>query len=657
MNKNVGVYQKGNYFVESSKLDGYKAVRYDYKYKGHQCFRYVLIEKVSGKTDNFYKKKAKVKILELTNNGELFRNAKKQIPFWTKTKIIIAATTGALVVGTGVATGVVIANNAGSPLLYRLDFKGGNIGHNSANHNYANAEIIGEGKQVLGAHKDSGILKFTTSEHNTNYLSIPTNVLNNKTTTIAMWVKMPTSFADFAEGAPLFGITWENGYFYTSPFDNTSWKGYSLNTNANGYEQNLTHVSGSEKIKGREVPLEGILQPVSNAWHLIGFTFSENNLTVYQNGQERLSYSGNYGLSDKNIREFKIGSATQSSAKDFNASIADVRIYNKELEEKDYIKEYKLNYRDFQTLNLDFNNNLNDNVRGFNGNVKQEALDNNRVTFEHDGGRDYVYLHGGNETESDIRSGFFLPKESLHGHHDLTISTDVYFEPRVGEAWQYLRLFDFSKTNGDRFLSFYYTLYDTNRMRLEFIPDVDKESSTPWVTVPDFIMPIKKWINFTFILSKESIKILVDGKLIASRDDLGYNSSLFTDYENCDFAIGRPVHWGDHALECRIDNLQMFACSLSDSEIQNLMGHYINENDNVAVSQVIANFNIEQITRDGGGQIYPVSYLSDGVKVSTFSYDNYIIDNQGYIIYRDEPQSVNLNVTFCRGDANVEKKI
>ncbi|MCQ2752803.1 MAG: glycoside hydrolase family 127 protein [Bacilli bacterium] len=551
-----------------------------------------------------------------------------------------------------------LASCGGSPnppvyqhLLYRLAFNDKeNLGKNTGNvGHYDDATIEDANMEVTGTLKSSSVLTFGDANHGTNFISLPANVLNNDITTIAMWVRIPNDLSSMSD-RPLFSIDYGDEYFYAFPYSTESWRGYALYSKLNGREeQNLTKVPKSEKVHGQVAPFGGTLESTPDAWQLIGFSFSSTSLHVYQNGKKLLSYDGNYSFKNKNVSSFTIGTSTHSTTNDFVGSIADVRVYNTEISEDDYYHDFDANYKDFNTLNLNFNNrSLDDSVRGYNGAIHDEAIEN--VKFINKDNRDVVYLNG--EGENNARSGFFLPQQVLMGHNELTISTNIYIEPR-NEDDTHLRVFDFSSNDGMRHMNFKYNLYDTNRCVLRIVPDEDKEQQQPVITNPDYIMPIRRWLNLTMVMTGHGCKVYVDGELITSNEEAQYYPSFLYDNENCGFYVGRTNFYGDRPLHCYIDDFKMYSMALSDSDIQDSLGHVHSDDDKAAVEQAVRSFNINQCLRDGGGRIYPSRHLDDGVKVDFTSKNLDLIDQEGNFLAQGK--KCDYTMTFSRGAYSIKK--
>lgn len=554
--------------------------------------------------------------------------------------------------------------------IYRLQFNDkNNFGVNTAkDRKFANAEVIGKDMHIAGTYKNSSVLTFGDQNHNSNYLKLPTAMLDNDNVTIAMWLNMPRYINESDSNRPLFGISFNDGYFYACPYDEETWNSFALHAKFFGSEVNLTKVDPSDKVYHSLAPIDGTLQPLLGGWQLLGFSFTSASLRVYQNGQLALSYPGNYSLKGRGLKDFKIGSATEATGKDFNATITDVRVYNRALNENDYKTEYETRYSDYNTINMNFSNqNLNDTARNFNGKVLDAAKRN--VSFVRKDDRDTVYLNGEGDSDKPTRSGFYLPKGVLMGHTELTINMSIFVEPRKNENYKGLRLFDFASNDDDkggggkgkRFLAFYYTRYDLNRIRVGTITDKDRyESETnpdSWVSNPDFSLPIRKWMNVTTVFTRTTTRVLIDGEVVCEGTNSPYTSSLFYDFNNFDFFVGRPNQGTSHALHCYLDDFKIYATALNDTEIQDMIGNIHTDNDASAVEKALNNFDISSCMRYGGGRIYPSIHLGDGVLATITSKDNNIIDQNGYLLYANEEQNCPVTIKLSRGNAHVSRDI
>lgn len=560
-------------------------------------------------------------------------------------------------------------NDVEDNAIYRLQFNNeNNLGDNTGSRtSLKDATLVGRNMKVSGEHKDSHVLSF--SGEGINYLKLPTKALKNETTTLAMWLKVP-KYENNDSNRSLFGISTDKGYFYVSPFDKDTWNSFAIHSGLDGQDKNLTKVPASDKTFAGETPLDGTLQPIFDAWQLIGFTFTNEGLTVYQNGKKILSYSGNYRLKDLDINSFKIGIADDATGLGFRGAISDVRIYNKPLNEQDYQDEFNTSYTDYNTINMDFaKQNLKDSARGYDGGVRPEALQNVKyetIVDESGKTRNVVHLDANPNQQGDERAGFYLPKGSLMGHHELTISTDIYVKPRRDQGIKGQRIFDFASNNntigthGERFMGFYYTMYDLNRCRIGTITDADRfsgETWDNWTTDPNFTLPIDKWVNLTTVFTKDTTKLLLNGTVVMEGHNAPWTPSLFYDYDNCDFFVGRPNQGGSPSLPCYIDNFKVWSTALTDKDIQDSMGNIHIKDDKSAVDDAMDTFSISECYRPGKGRIYPSCHVGDGVLTTIKSENEDIIDKDGFLLYSNEEQTCPVTVTLSRGKYSLSKTI
>lgn len=545
--------------------------------------------------------------------------------------------------------------------IYRLQFNdANNIGKNTAGNDYGNAKVVGQNFVVKDQHKDSHELVFGGGSKGSNYLEIPKAAINHSKTTIAMWLKLPQNTAN--SNQTLFSIDLGNNHYISvSAFDTNTWNSFAIHVNFNGTDTNLTAVDPDERVHDSEAPLTGTLQPVFDSWQLIAFTFTKNNMKVYQNGKKVLSYQGDYSLLDK-AQSLLIGSGNGISVagNDFAGSLSDIRIFDKDLDQQDYQDEFSTSFYDYQTIDMDFaNGDLHDTIRNYDGTIPNQAKKN--VIFEEKDGRKVVHLNGEGKEGAPERSGFYLPHGALMGHHNLTISTDVRIEPRLDQDRKHMRLFDFADTADKRDLGFYTQTYDLNRMRIGAVTDTDRfngeQDPKNWNYDPNLSTPNSIWLNITTVFTPTTTEVYFNGDSVLKGDHAPFSPSLFYDYDNCEFAVGRPATGGSRALNCYVDSFKMFSTALSDSDIQELLGYVHNDNDEKAVDNAIKNFSINQCMREGGGRIYPSSHLADGVLVTVQSQNLDVIDEQGYLLYTNNEQPCELKLTFSRNNESVTKTV
>lgn len=527
--------------------------------------------------------------------------------------------------------------------IYNLDFKDSDFGKNTAvESGYADALKIGDNiVRSEKKHKGKEVIEFKNTSHFNSYFSLPEDVLEQDEITIALWVKLPEDLAAFNNNAPLFSIAYDDGYFYTSPYDAGTWFSYSMNSKLSGEQAvNLTLAEPSDKCAWQNTPLSGTLQSPAGAWQLVGFSFTKDALYVYQNGRTMLTFEGNYSLKGKNISEFLLGSSSLSSANDFNASISDFRIYDKVLNNYDYVSEFSLVSSDFLTANYEFDGNGKETVRNFDATLAGTA------SYTTKDGKGVVYLDGDNPGTASDRSSLTLPKQIFSGHNEITLSTDIYL---INSMDRYQRIFDFS-TGGGRYFSLFVGFSETNDLKLEYTPDVNSNRHSVMKT--GYTVPTEKWINITVTADKERGVIYVDGVPIAATEDFGFDPVINYYFPDVVSTIGRTQFYNDNPLSAYIDNFRMYSIALEEKEIMQLNNVITIQDDKIAVDKVASEYKIVQ-KHDALLQFD--DYVDEGVKLSYQSMNPDIIDSKGKI-YQDEiDHDVDIEVTFKRGEYSVKK--
>lgn len=530
-------------------------------------------------------------------------------------------------------------------LIYNLKFLN-SIKENNVKNEFKDAEVTG-GNVTLEKehHKDAGILSFENASYDDSYLILPAEILENDVTTIATWVLMPENIEDFNDQSPLFSIGYSSdGYFYPSPFDRTTWFGYSINSKLPGQKKkNLTLAPISYDTYWENTPISGTLQSPAGAWQLIGFTFTSNYLNVYQNGKLMLHFEGDYNIKDKGAEFFYIGNnPLVSTTKDFNAKISDFRVYKSELNEKDYIKEFDLTYDDFLTTYYEFNESYDEEIRGFDakpqGNVKFATKDDKEV----------LYLDGSvKNNQVSGRTSLTLPKQVYMGHNEITVSTDIYL---INSQDRYQRVFEFS-IKGKRYFALFIGFSDVNDLKLEWVPNEAKVRHI--VLKSGYKVPTDKWINITVTANKEKGIIYVDGVPVAECLDYAYDPVIEYYYPDITCTIGRTDFYNDKPLSAYIDNFKMYSVALSEKEVM-LANNVISiEDDNEAVNKAMNEF---ELTYKHETLLNLPTYGVEGVKLSYSSDDPDLIDSYGNIYKDDERHEVGFNVTFTRGEVSMTKK-
>lgn len=507
--------------------------------------------------------------------------------------------------------------------VYNLDFSESDLGKNAVSESkFADATKVGD--NIIRSekkHKDKNVIEFKNTSHMSSYLSLPGDVLDKEELTIALWVKLPENLASFNNNAPLFSIAYDDGYFWTSPYDTGTWFSYSMNSKLPGEEsKNLTLAEPSDQCAWQNTPLSGTLQSPAGVWQLVGFSFTNDGLYVYQNGRQMLSFDGNYSLKGKNISEFLIGSSSISTTNDFNAFISDFRIYDKVLNKTDYVSEFGLVSSDFLTADYEFNGDGKETVRGFDATLAGTA------SYTTKDGREVVYLDGNNPGSSaSDRSSLTLPKQIFSGHNEITISTDIYL---INSMDRYQRIFEFS-TGGGRYFALFVGFSETNDLKLEFTPSA--ESNRHVVMKTGYTVPTEKWINITVTANKEKGVIYVDGTPVASTENFEYDPVINYYFPDVVSTIGRTEFYNDNPLSAYIDNFKMYSIALDEKEIMLMHDVITIEDDKTAVDKVASEYKVIQ-KHDALLQFD--DYAKEGVKLSYVSKNPDIIDSYGKI-YQD----------------------
>ena len=528
-------------------------------------------------------------------------------------------------------------------LIANLDFSNeGNLGLDVSGHDN-NAAIVSSGGLTIdsGTHLGKSVLKFNNTSHEANYLDLSNISLAQKDITITSWVYVPYPIETFNNGSPLFSIkTTDGDYIYSSPYDTSCWFGYSINVLTNGVEKSLTRVDPSTATHWQNTPVNGTIQSVAGEWHLIGFEFTEEKLSVYYNGLLMYDYEDYYSFKYKTIKEFRIGSTGVTSVNDFNGMISDFRIYSKALSEKDYQTAYEYTYDNFLTTNFEFNESYVDSQRGL------VATPTGGVSFKNKDGRQCVYLDGQGNAPSN-KSSINLPQQILLGHNKITISTDVYI---INTGNLYQRIFEFS-IGGARFFALYVGFAQTNNLKLEYAPDSEKARDV--VLDSGYTVPTDTWINITVVADGQVGKLYVDGHLISENLEFKYDPVIMYYWPDLHCTLGRTDFYGDKPVNGYYDNFKMWSVPLSEKDIMMLNGLITIDDDEAAIRQEMGKFSLQ---KERELQLILPKYADEGVRLTYKSMTPELLDDMGALYPINEVSSATLQVTFSRGDCSMTKE-
>lgn len=518
-------------------------------------------------------------------------------------------------------------------LIYHLEFNNDNYGLNTGHSKYRDADVNGREKMSIFETDMHQGLKFEGGGRHESYLSLPSDVLDNKYLTISYWTYVPLSIAN---KSCEFSFSNTNKYFYSKSFDKDTWWAYNISTNFNGNNECLTCPSADSSAWGH-TSTEGVIEPIFNAWAHMSYVFTPNSFTLIKNGVEVLNKGGDYDLSTKGFEKFYLGTSSFGEEYDFNGAIADFRIYSKALSADEVIAEYDLTSDKFLTTSFDFDDDK-ESVRNLgstlNGNAKITSFEDRNV----------LALDG---SANPTRTSLELDNYVLHGHEQITISTDVYIK-NTGNRYQ--RIFEFS-VGGQRYLSLYVGFSNVNDLKLEFTNYAN--SYRDILLDSDYVVPTEKWINITFTSDGNRGTLFVDGNIIFISDDFKYDDDTFWYYPDVHCSLGKTDFYNDLPFTGFYDNFKIYACALTQKEVMKQQGIITIDDDEEAVKMAYNNFNI---VYNGGVKIDLPSYLEEGVSVTYSSSDENVVGVSGYVYKDTERHEVTLTASLSRGDYKMNKE-
>lgn len=554
------------------------------------------------------------------------------------------------------ATGFALTVNSQEEikLTYQLDFTDkSNLGKNAADNGVNDATVVDNGKIsfLKNEVKGKNAVYLTSGGVRQNYLSIPGDVLNHEAVTIAGWFKVSSNIPGWARIIEI--SNGKNGTdAYTNmgimPYAPNYFNGLHINTIINNnviwghnIRDNMLFQGSIPNIE-RDTPLEGYILPAYDTWVHYAYVLDGTSFKYYQNGKLLRELSGDFTASQfySDTAKITLGATFHDATVDFTGGYSDIRVYANSLTESQIISEFDLKYTDFLTTSYDFEDGVKDSVRSYDA----ALVGNARVEFNEERNSNVLVLDGSNAGNvNETKTSLEIPKTTLHGHNELTISLDVLVDSSCGG---YARVFEFSP-EGRQALTLGAKWGSATSMLLKYTTQND-------VTDQKLALDTEfnNWVNITVTLDGTKACVYVDGRLVQSNDNFIYKNSLFWEAIGC-YAFGRTQFWNDVPLKGMMDNIKIYSKALTAKEVlvENKIISIIDDNE-----AVCSEYEKLNITWDGtSGTIELPTYVSEGVKISYASSNPSVITNEGLVIFPNEPTTVTLTATLTRGDVTMEK--
>ena len=175
-------------------------------------------------------------------------------------------------------------------LIYRMDFANAqNLGNNTLDNAYADAVITGAPTTTQNAIKGATAANFSGGAPRTNFVTLPTTLLQNEAMTLSGWFKI-------SSGTPMWSRLWEintlqdnNSRIIYMPYSNV-YNGLKLEAIKNNVSMStqedksnvMNHLADPAAFGN--APANGFLLPMFDAWVHMAFTMDANGITIIQNG-------------------------------------------------------------------------------------------------------------------------------------------------------------------------------------------------------------------------------------------------------------------------------------------------------------------------------------------------------------------------------------
>ncbi len=534
--------------------------------------------------------------------------------------------------------------------IYRLRFSDSDDrGANSASSEYGSATIVDNGNVSYedNAKKGQAAIRLNGSSARQNYVQLPAELMNYDSVTLSGWFLLSSSIS--SGWSRMLEISNGNGANLSRlslmPYAPNYYNGLHVSATLKGAAvdgaDNMFFEGADSEAAGNTPKAYNIL-PVYDTWVHYAYEFTPEGFYIYQNGTLIKSKQGDF--SAKNFYSadssyIYLGATAMDDNADFRGGFSDIRVYSSALTGEEIASEYDFDYSDFLTTSYNFDNeNASDSVRNYDATLQGNA----EVVYD-DERESYVLSLDGTRGE-DFITAMKLPGKSIAGHNEITVSFDAYVS---ADSSGWARLFEFSPNHGSMLFSSGIKWGGSSSL-LKF---TNKNNVNDQILYFDF--PYNQWINLAFSVDNNSARIYLDGKLIASEDNFKYNNSMFWDAGTL-LTFGATLLYGDNPLIGKLDNVKIYQSALSEKETMMSLGIITVEDDASAVQQVADAFSVDY---DGEGNKLTIpDYGDEGVKITWSSANQDIIDNDGTVFKPVIDTPVAINVTFTRGEIQVQKQ-
>lgn len=559
------------------------------------------------------------------------------------------------IMGIAVCTGGVsaalphISASAAPEMVYKLDFSDSeDYGKNTSGSSVGSATLTGSATYTENAIHGKTAINLPGGTARTNYVTIPGDVLNYESITVAAWFKIPTDITGWARSIEIYKS--DATYITVMPYAPNYYNGLHINTKIDGTF--IPGIGGGDNMLSEggdpnaaiNTPKAAYVLPEYDAWVHYAYQLTPTAFNLYQNGKLVKSLAGNFTASQFYGENAKIvlGATLISylSDGDMKGSIADFRVYSSALTEAQIAEEYAFHYTDFLTTSYDFENGTADAVRGYNGTLTGTA------SIAEEEGDNVLVIDGGATNPEDFttRSGMTIPSKTIHGHNNVTIAMDLYVDSATG-GWA--RIFDFAAVWNAHWTVAAKWGSSTN-VAMKYTNNNDHNDQ---FFTGEFVFD--KWVHFALTIEGQTAKLYIDGQVIATSSDFEYKNSLFWEGTSA-MQFGRTIHHNDQSLIGKMDNIKIFSTALTEKEVMIEAGLITILDDAQAVASEKEKLSVNY--ENGRAKIDLPAYAGEGVKLAWASSNEDVITTTGNVLIPKFDTEVTLTATLTRGDATATKE-
>lgn len=585
----------------------------------------------------------------------------KRMQLLTKSLVIVFAC--ALVLSMILVLNPVAASADGTSIspIYRLRFADSeDRGKNTAGTEYASATIVDGGAVSYEANAKKGetAIKLSGSSGRENYIKLPASLMNHDSVTIAGWLKLSSEVS--SAWSRVFEISNGNASSLSRMsfmhYSGSYWSALHANAIINGVQQKSS-IDNEDNMFGEgqdfdfdgNVPKSPNALPLYDGWVHYAYEFTPQGFYVYQNGNlinsKQGDFSAKYFYTSDEASFFALGATLTWADADLRGSFADVRVYDSALTSAQIASQYNFTYEDFLTTSYNFDDGTaTDSVRGKNGTL----IGNAAVIDDDSKGNKVLSIDGtyGEEGNWQTRSAMQLPLNTLHGHHNITISFDTFISSSTG-GWS--RLFEFAPSAGVHWA--FAAKWGGNNAGLKFAKNWDNGAQ-----FASMELPFDRWANITITAGNNALRVYLDGYLLYQDNNYVYNNNIFWNTGgDMKLAFGATYFHNDAPIIGKFDNIKIYSAALTEKEVMTAQGIITEQDDETAVTNVANAFSIDYNGTDP--KLIIPSYGDEGVKITWTSSNQEIITNDGTVLKPVVDTPVDINVTFTRGEKSMNKTI